>query len=175
MKKYIIFICLFFFSLNIFCQQTVQNKFWGYFFGLNKKVIKSGLNRDNIYFREDQNSLMLYDQDFAGYSWKFVEMQFYKEEFYSIDFSIPYKRRSDALEDYNFFKDKLDEKYDIINQYEVDENNTKKKYFFDEFNSCLITFKYAESKGGEMYWYFTLSYWNNSLNEQSINSNNEEL
>lgn len=175
MRKNIIFILLVFLSSNMFCQNIIQNKFWGYFFGMNKEIVKSGFNRDNIYFTEDQNSLTLYDQNFAGYLWKFVDMQFYNEKFYSIDFSSYYKRKADALEYYNFFKDKLDKKYNTVYQYEENEDNMKKKVFFDECNSCFIILKHSESDSGEMHWYFALSYWNNSLNDERINSNNDEL
>lgn len=159
----------------MFCQQVVQNKFFGCFFGFDKEVVKSELKSNDILFYEENGSLNLYEKRFGGYSWKFVELEFYDDKFYSIDFSTPYKRKSDALELYNILKNKLGNKYESINQFENNEEYSKSKIFYDDYNSCLINIKYSESKGGDMYWYLSINYWNNSLNDECINSNTNEL
>lgn len=175
MRKSIILILFLFLSSDMFCQHIVQNKFFGYFFGLDKEIIKSGFNRDDIYFSEEQSSLNLYEQKFGGYSWRFVELEFYDDKFYSIYFSTPYKRKSDASELYNTLKNKLENKYKSINQYENNEEYSNGKIFYDDYNSCIITINYSESKGGDMYWYVSINYWNNSLNDERIKSNTNEL
>ncbi len=176
MKKYLLFVLLFILSSNLFSQHVVQNEFFGYFFGENKEIIKNDLNRNNIYFSEDEENLLsLNNRRFAGYKWDFVNLEFYNKKFYSIDFSIPFNRKSGALDLYNILKNKLDEKYKSISQFEKNEEYSKGKIFYDDYNSCLITIRYNESKGGEMYWYVGINYWNNYLNDEFVNSNNDEL
>lgn len=61
-------------STNSFCQQKIQNKFWGYFFGINKVVVKSGLEREGTYFKETPNSLSFYDKNFGGCTWEYIDL-----------------------------------------------------------------------------------------------------
>lgn len=175
MKKNILFLIFLLLSTNSFCQQKIQNKFWGYFFGINKVVVKSGLDREGTYFKETPNSLSFYDKNFGGCTWEYIDLYFYKNEFYEINFTTHYKKDVDASNNYDYFKSVLEEKYKNLSLREIKDNNSKRIFFSDEYNTCMLELLYSESKGGEMYWYLRISYWNQSLSEKYSKSINDEL
>lgn len=149
----------------------IQNRFFGYMFGSRMYHMVDAMG-DNLYLKEDDN-LSVKDVKFGGLSWDYAEMQYFNDQFSSISFSLVNKSEKVASDYFRLLKDKLDDKYNL---YKFSQSCTSRRVVYTDFeNVCMLEYKYCQSKGGEMYWYLDLSYWNLELSKKVIDTHNSEL
>nr|DAM47474.1 MAG TPA: hypothetical protein [Bacteriophage sp.] len=149
----------------------IQDKFFGCLFG-SKMYYMIDAMKDNLYSQKG-DKLSVTDVNFGGLSWNYAEMQYFEDQFCAIAFTMISKNKQNASENFNSLKHRLDNKYSL---YKITgDSNTQKVVYTDFVNFCSLEYEYSESKGGDMYWYLNLMYWNLELLDKIADSQNSEL
>lgn len=149
----------------------IQNRFFGYLFGSRMYHMVDAM--EGKFYQQKEDELFVRDVRFGGISWDYTEIEYFDDQFYSITFTLIYKSKQDAYENFNLLKDVLDDKYNL---YKIKGSyNTQKATYTDFENFCKLEYEYSESKGGEMYWYLNLMYWNLELLDKAVDSQDSEL
>ena len=149
----------------------IQNEFFGYMFGSRMYHMENAM-KDNFCSRQGDN-LNVYNVELGGLTWDYVEMGYVNDKFCDISLQKVLKQKDSAYELYLFLKQKLDNKYSSCKI--LSSCNEKTVLYDDSKNVCMLTYEYAESKGGKMFWYLNLYYWNNRLTQEKLNKHDDEL
>lgn len=176
MRRLFFIICLL--SISIFVSaQKVQSHFFGYGFGSMMYHMERAMNQ-NGYYNDKENNERLHAQNvnFGGKTWSFVDFYYYRNQLYGVCFSESYNTKSEALSTFNMLKGKLKKKYEGI-YWDTKPNDLGIKELIadDNIRSMFLNIHYGRSKGGEMYYYVDLCYYENDLWEDSMNESDNEL
>lgn len=163
--------------VSVFCYaQKVQSKFFGYGLGSKMYHMQQAMEAEGyVNFKDNENLLSAYDVSFGGLTWPIVEFEYYKDQFYHVYFSKNYKSKSDALFMFNSLKQRLKEKYKGICWEKKNDLGVSELMANDDVRSMFLNLSYSMSKGGEMYYYLTLSYYENYIWDKSSENDDNEL
>lgn len=132
----------------------VRTEFYRAKFGQSPfKVYNRIIHYDPI--KEDDGSYTIINQEFAGYSWHYVQFMFVDKMFYIINFEQEFKYESAA-------KDRMETLYKMLSLKYGDVHPTddgKGYQFTDEAkNRVTVRAHQGTSKSGNDFWYCDLSY-----------------
>ena len=133
----------------------IQTKFLGVEFGDSPFRV---YNRISHYrpVKSNDGSYTVTDQDFGGYSWHFVQMQFVEKMLYIVNFQQEYLYESAA-------NDRFDSIYQMLRMKYGDMKPTSNGNGFSftdaHKNMVTITVHPGTSKGGQDFWYCDLTYY----------------
>lgn len=178
-KAYLIFtlLCLSVFSTCF--SQNIQDTFFGCKYNSNKIKVIDALESENTYILDKTSivsktkTIETFDIKFGGYNFRFSTWSFYFDKLYSVQFSSNHKRKEEAYEMYSSIKETLINKY----YYAMEDNKdgSLSIYWNDDKNSVLLEMERSVSKGGDLYYYVRLSYWNKQLLKLSVENDKNEL
>ena len=133
----------------------IQTKFLGCEFGDSPFLVDIRLSRYQPIKSKD-GSYTVTDQDFGGYSWHFVNMQFVEKMLYIVNFQQEYQYESAA-------KDRFDSIYRVLRIKYGDMKPTSNGNGFSftdaHNNKVTIAVHPGTSKGGQDFWYCDLTYY----------------
>ncbi len=151
----------------------IQDTFFGHRFGSRMYHMNDVFKSKGRLLETKEDRVIGYDLSLGGIEWKFIECEYYNDQFFSIQLSINYKTNETAQESYLFLKDKLKRRYGTP---KISIRDTgEESYWSDAENSSMLYVYKGESKGGEIYYYLNLMYWNIDLSEEKYNESNSEL
>ena len=133
----------------------VQTKFLGCEFGDSPFLVDIRLSRYQP-IKSNDGSYTVTDQDFGGYSWHFVNMQFVEKMLYIVNFQQEYRDEYAA-------KDRFDSIYRMlrIKYGDMEPTSNGDGFFFTDTHSNMVTITVhpGTSKGGQDFWYCDLTYY----------------
>lgn len=149
----------------------IQNRFFGYLFGSRMYHMVDAMENKVCFQEEDK--LNVKDVRFGGVKWDYAEIQYFKDQFCAISFTIISDSKKIVSESFTSLKSRLDDKYSLYKL--TDDDNSQQVAYTDFDNFCMLEYKYSESRGGNMHWYLNLTYWNIELIGKGVDSENSEL
>lgn len=160
------------FCLNIFCiEAQIQSTFLGSQFYSSKSKVIEELNKRGYNKSYKEGEVSIYDIRLGFYFFDYATFNFFENSFCSIRFVNSNKNKETAIELYNSIKYDLNEKYGKM-KYMEKENVIG---FSDSVRRVAVSWKYDRSKGGEMFYYVILEYWNVNLMDKYFSAQLEEL
>lgn len=180
MKKYLsILITL---CLCVSVNAQIQTKFWGlelsnWYSSLEaaKEIIADKCDYAYI----EDNCIKANQGNFGGYEWKFITFDFYKGamnySLFDVNFSSNHQTYSSAKNKYDILLSSLTNKYGIPYTNDEDPEDVSHIWADDGEYRCMLEITRAESKGGEIYWYVTLDYYDLELLSLKVKKENDEL
>ena len=132
----------------------IQTRFLGVTFGDSPTRVYNHFYR-NRPIKSNDGTYTVVDQEFAGYSWHYVQMQFIEKMLYIVNFQQEYKYESSANDRFESIYRILRMKY---GEMEVTKSGDGYTFTDSQKNMVTITVHKAPSKGGEEFWYCDLSY-----------------
>lgn len=178
-KAYLIFtlLCLSIFSTCF--SQNIQDTFFGCKYNSNKIKVLDALESENTYILDKTSivsktkTIETFEIKFGGYNFRFSTWSFYLDKLYSVRFSHNHKRKEEADEMYSSIKETLINKYGYAK--ENNKDGSLSIYWNDEKNSVFLEMERTISKGGDLYYYVHLSYFNDQLLSLSVKNDENEL
>lgn len=175
-KSILVLAMLLLFSVKSIAQ--IQNTFFGNQFGSTFCTVKNNLERQGFTTYSNGNiELSCYDIRFGGHKWSICNFIFNNQsKFYKIELSTPFRDSQTAIQIYEDLKESLQSKYKgCPSSYSLDlDKDDTDRYIdiFDKHNDVklLLLLNYSESKGGDYFYYVTLTY-----NDRSNETDYDEL
>ena len=162
MKKSLLLSGILFFAAWTVSFGQIQVKFLDNEFGDDYSEVKENMSRKGFYSIGEYAELEYRNVRFGGYEWDFCTFTFNnRNEFFSIDFSIPYNSKDTAIAHYEALKNRLVEKYGtpaFNNNFSLTDREIGFQDNTIEERVCLLSIEYTESELGIMFYYVTLSY-----------------
>lgn len=180
MKKALAIIILSFVYHISVGQEMIQSNFFGH--QLSKYYIKEAIYKlaydiDGV---PDNFNVEATNLRFGGRDWKIGTFSFYDilgegdgGYLYMVSFSTPYKTKELCMTSYNELLKALSSKYGKGNV--IDNHEEKSSSWTDDQRFCLLSAYQSESRGGELFWYLNLEYWDSQLFRHKMNSEENEL
>ena len=133
----------------------IQTKFLGAEFGDSPNRVYNRIYRYRP-IRSNDGSYTITEQDFGGYSWHFVQMQFVEKMLYIVNFQQEFRYEADANDRFESIYRMLRMKYG-----EMKTTNNDDGFSFTDAhkNMVTITVHPGTSKGGQDFWYCDLTYY----------------
>lgn len=165
MKKLaILFLALCFY---VSANAQIQTKFWGLELSKPYTSIEGaqGIMDDRCeYSFIDNNSILAGKGTFGGYEWNHVSFQFHKKNLYwflyKIAFSSHHTTITYAIDKYSFLLESLKVKYGEPTFHNMDEGVVVIWNDANNSHGCSLSWTKSESKGGEVFYYVDLEYYN---------------
>lgn len=173
MKGIFISLVAFFMAISV-SSQNIQTKFFGNSFGSSMQEMMFSIDECK---KEDYNKLSVMNQRFGGYSWDFVDFRYTRNKLYNVNFSKYYENKGTALSFFNKLKSQLEEKYKSLYISDMDLNvlGVKDVFITDSYSSLFLHIDHSKSKGGRMYYYVDINYYDCDLWRIAIEEDNNEL
>ena len=178
-KAYLLFVLLCLSAINPCFSQNIQDTFLGCKYNSNKIKVLESLESENTYILDRTSivsktkTIKTLDITFGGYDFGFSNWDFYLDKLYSIRFTQNHKRKEEADAMYSSIKKTLIDKYGLAK--EKNDNGSLSIYWNDDKNSVLLKMERSESKGGDIYYYVDLSYYNDQLLKRAAENDKNEL
>lgn len=179
MKRFFFTLCIACLCLNLNAQ--IQTKFWG--LELSKTYTSLGSAKtiisDKCDFSEiDKTDIVAYEGSFGGYTWDSAYFCFHADRYgyslYEVIFSSHYKSSETARSRYNSLLKSLNNKYG--EHYSSTNTYQDTSVFWKENRyACFLSIRESESRGGELFWYVTLTYLDSYYLDLSIEEGESEL
>ncbi len=170
MRRYaLLILSIMAFVIPVYSQ--IQNRFFGYMFGSRMYHMEDAM-KDYMCTRQIDDLTAL-NIDFGGLTWDYVEMGYVNDKFCDIRFHKIFRQKDSASGFFLHLKEKLDSKYSYYKI--LSSCNSKTVLYDDSKNVCMLTYEYSESKGGDIFWYLNLYYWNLNLNNERMSKYDNEL
>lgn len=133
---------------------VVQTQFLGVKFGDSRYKVYNRLYRARLIESSD-GSYTIRDQEFAGYNWHFVQLDFVEKMLFIVNFQQEFRQEQEAKRRFENVYRMLRAKYG-----EMDVTDSGDGFMFTDAhkNMVSISLHLGTSKGGEEYWYCELSY-----------------
>lgn len=173
MKKVVLFIL--FVAVSFFANaQKIQTHFFGNSFGSSMQDMM--LSVDDCK-KVEYNKLTAMDVRFGGYTWDFVNFKYVRNKLYHVNLSKYYENKHSALTFFSNIKQQLKAKYGSLYISEMDYNvlGVKGIFIADNYSRVAINVDHSKSKGGKMYYYVDLDYFDADLWEIASEEDNNEL
>lgn len=170
MKKFSIIIFALILGFSTAAAQTsdIQNTFFGVRFGTSQEAAGTILMRKGIIAISDYNQLDFYEVTLGGYGWRHVAMHFNDYGLYEVYLECNFNSRDSALSMFNGLFSALTRIYGSYSSSDFSSLNDKSCIFRDDERVCALDFMYGESKGGDMFYYVTLSYCDINLYSKTV-------
>lgn len=154
--------------------QNIQTKFFGNSFGSSMQEMMFSINECE---KEDYNKLTATNLRFGGYSWDFVYFRYTRNKLYCVHFSKYYESKNTALSFFNKVKSQLKEKYSSLYISDTDFNvlGTRGVFIADDYSRIFFNIDHSKSKGGKMYYYVDIYYYDSDLWNIAEEEDNNEL
>lgn len=133
----------------------IQTKFLGAEFGDSPNRVYNRISRFRP-IRSNDGSYTITDQDFGGYSWHFVQMQFVEKMLYIVNFQQEYRYESAANDRFESIYRMLRMKY---GEMKTTSNGDGFTFTDAHKNMVTVTVHPGTSKGGQDFWYCDLTYY----------------
>lgn len=165
--------------ISVLANAQIQTKFWG--LELSKRysslmVAKNIIANKCQYAEIKGNEISASKGSFGGYDWNFIDFDFYNQSFYLVHFSSYHTTRELAKYKFDSLLRALSNKYgDPYNSSDDYEDITRLWITPESQISCTLSINKSESKGGDVYWYVDLSYYDKYLLVQSKLQDEDEL
>lgn len=171
------------FCIGFTANAQIQTKLWGlelaeHYLSLNeaKNIISSRCAFSQI----EEDNITATDGTFGGYDWKFANFSFLRSGFsypvlYNVDFSINYYNYESAKSRYDALLTALRGKYGTPFSNGDVYSDISNLWSDDTSTRCMLRLVKAESKGGDIFWYVILSYYDTDYLERAINESEDEL
>jgi len=150
--------------------QDIQDKFIGMKLGTvqTESSIKTSVGERGEFIElQDRGEYMRFyfrDMFFVGRKWDFA--YFYRnpnKQFYEFKVQSYYSEKNEALELYNSFKNRLNNKYGSPDEDKEEANTQCITYYGDNNTDMMLVLEYMQSTGGTYYYYVSLDYINEEL------------
>ena len=161
-------------------QEDVQGTFWGIPFYASKNHVFRGFSdnaESSLRNRDSSDKLKFHNGYFAGEKWRFIEAEFYHDQFFLVSFSNNYASLESALECYSFFMNRLKKKYEglLYEEFNNESDSSRTFWVYGNKRNCFLKLDYSESMGGEFYYYVSLMYYVPSVYSLKYESELDEL
>lgn len=160
MKKFLLTVLAVILGLSAASAQTaeIQDTFFGVSFGTSQEAAETILMRKDIIATSDYNQLEFYNVALGGYEWSAVTMEFNDYGLYEVYMQHNFNSRESALSMFDGLFSALTRRYGSYSFSDFTSLNDKSYMFMDDERMCVLNFIYAESKGGDMFYYVRLDY-----------------
>lgn len=133
----------------------IQTKFLGVEFGDSPTRVYNRINRFQP-IKSNDGSYIIVNQDFGGYRWHYVQMQFVEKMLYIVSFQQEYNYESTANERFESIYRMLLMKY---GEMEITKSSNGFSFTDAQKNMVTVTVHPGTSKSGREFWYCDLTYY----------------
>ena len=170
MKK-VLFVLMLLFSMSTMAQKlSVLGIEMGTSIEYGERILKTRFGEFNVY-RKGTVELSTYYANIGGDEWHFVSFEYQNkyssERVYSylsrISFSSNFSDRGDAQRRFDYWKNLLLNKY----TYFFDEKNNENDYTVFYKEGIWLNINYGKSNGGDYFWYVTITYHEDFVDESN--------
>ena len=120
---------------------------------------------------EDQSNVMYDNVRIGGFNFDNATLSFYNDLWKSVVYSSGHINKDQAIDKFNTIKNALTLKYDMY----VLKEDTDIIIFEDDRTGIILYWEYGESRGGKMFYYVTLSYYDKNLSDKQFQKEQDEL
>ena len=107
----------------------------------------------------------------GGFNFDNATLSFYNDLWKSVVYSSGHINKDQAIDKFNTIKNALTLKYDMY----VLKEDTDIIIFEDDRTGIILYWEYGESRGGKMFYYVTLSYYDKNLSDKQFQKDQDEL
>ena len=172
MRKILVIISILFVCIFISFAKEINRTFYGLTFHTSYKIVRWHLEKEKHNVLEEDQSIVIYDNvRIGGFNFDNATLSFYNDLWKSVVYSSGHINKDQAIDKFNTIKNALTLKYDMY----VLKEDTDIIIFEDDRTGIILYWEYGESRGGKMFYYVTLSYYDKNLSDKQFQKEQDEL
>ena len=158
--------------MYIYFAKEINRTFYGLTFHTSYKIVRWHLEKEKHNVLEEDQSIVMYDNvRIGGFNFDNATLSFYNDLWKSVVYSSGHINKDQAIDKFNTIKNALTLKYDMY----VLKEDTDIIIFEDDRTGIILYWEYGESRGGKMFYYVTLSYYDKNLSDKQFQKEQDEL